>query len=213
MLLVYRSPRPRPNVGGDLIRCREITMRSALHLPWLLALAGIVAGPVISGNTDPPKPEIVALEVSQEGGQLVISFRLENAYQHFAQERVESGLPTRFEYEIRLVRNRKMWFDQKLKKRLEVEARYNAATMDYRVNYRLQDKLVDTRVVRDPKELARAMTEIHELPVFQLDNPLAGERPVALRVRGDLGSKTILWLIPDSITTDWTSTEKIRLER
>ena len=182
-----------------------------LGLAGLLVL-GLAAGPVAAAGDDPPKPEITGLRVAQEGGQLVISFRLDNAYDRFARERVESGLPTSFEFEIRLVRNRKMWFDQKLKKRLEVEARYNAATMDYRVNYRLDDKLVDTRVVRDPAELARAMTEIHDLPVFGVDNPLTGERSVTLRVRGDLGSKTILWLIPSSITTDWASLDRLHLE-
>jgi hypothetical protein len=186
-------------------------MRTLLLFPWLLAFVGVVPSPLASDSA-PPKPEIVALVVSQEGGQLVVSFRLINAFDSFAKERAESGLPTRFEYEMRLVRGRKWWFDRKLKKRLEVEARYNAATMDYRVSYRLEGKLVDTRVVREIPELKRAMTEIDSLPVFELDNPLAGERPVALRVRGELGSRTILWLIPDSITTDWASTEKITLE-
>jgi hypothetical protein len=89
---------------------------------------------------------------------------------------------------------------------------YNAVTREYLVNYKLDGRLIESRVVTDLEELERAMTLIHALPVFELAHGGSGrgglqeELPpprIQLTVRAQLGSKPFLFLFPNQIDTGW----------
>lgn len=165
-----------------------------------------------------PKPQIeglaMSLERSSPGGSSVeLDFALANALDGALRERIESGLPTTIVYEMQLVRERRLWLDRKvLKSALEVTASYDAVTMEYHIHHRLDDKLIASQVVQDFVELRRSMTELEDVPAFLLEQPL-GRRPVRVRVRADLGSRTWLSAIPVRVTTDWAETDRFRPQR
>ena len=78
---------------------------------------------------------------------------------------------------------------------------YNAVTHEYLVNYKLDGKLYDSRVVSDPDELKRAMTMINALAAFDFDEP-PPDRWV-LAVRAELGSRNVMLLFSRTIATNW----------
>ena len=189
-------------------------------MPWLgspLFLGGIaplgssgVAAPQAGTQPSSSQPkakradkaQIRDLLVLRDGRQLTVSFQLSNAFNRETLERIQSGLPTGFTYHLKLERRRAWWFDNRLQRSsLQVVAMYNAITREYLVNYKKDGELLDSRVVTSTEELRDALTIFHAWPAFELD-----DRPLdrlVLRLRADLGAKTILAFIPTTRRTDW----------
>jgi hypothetical protein len=168
-----------------------------------LCLALLVAG---AGST----PSIGHLKVTVEGQQVKVGFALQNAFDEDLRERIQSGLPTGFIYRFQLQKARKIWFDNTVQKsKLEVVAIYDAVTRDYRVDYKLNDKLIESRAVHDPEELELAMTRFEALPVLELKQGAKRERAF-LRVRAELGSRVRFLLLPTKIATDWVVSDRLR---
>jgi uncharacterized protein DUF4390 len=157
--------------------------------------------------------EISEIKINLDAGRVLTSFTLRDAFDRRLSERVDSGLPTPILYRFELSRDRKRWWDQKLKTAtLEVVAIYDAVTRDYTINYKLDDKLIESRTVRERKALEEAMTTIDQLPVFSLAG-LPQEGRLLVKVAAEMGSRTILSFIPVTINTDWKESPKFRAPR
>lgn len=179
-------------------------------LPGLLA-AGLLLALVWSGTSraaDAARIEDVRVEL--DGPRVLLSFRLADAFDEELQRRIESGLPSGYVFDLRLTRARKRWFDKDLESgQLQVAAMYNAVTGEYLINYKHNGDLVESRVVRDPSEVRSAMTEFEDLPAFSLER-VRSERRFRVRIRAELGTKTLLFFIPTTRTTDWVDSSKFR---
>jgi uncharacterized protein DUF4390 len=157
--------------------------------------------------------KISAIKISLDGDRVLTSFTLRDAFDRRLWERVDSGLPTPILYRFELSRDRKRWWDQKLKEAtLEVVAMYDAVTRDYTVNYKLDDKLIESRTVRERKALEEAMSTVDQLPVFSLAG-LPSDSRLLVKVAAETGSRTILSFIPVTINTDWKESPKFRVQR
>ncbi len=168
----------------------------------LAALLAVLAFPGLGGPDD-PRVAIQGLEL--DGPELKLSFRLDNAFHDELKRSIDSGLPTGFTFDFQLARPRKGWFNNTLDSvSLQVDAMYNAVTREYLVNYRLDGSLIESRVIREPDELRRAMTEFTDFRLFSVDGRPAGQR-LRVRVRADLGTGTFFFFIPRTISTDWAS--------
>jgi hypothetical protein len=118
-------------------------------------------------------------------------------------ERVQSGLPTELAFTLRLEHPRVWWFDKVFERTtLQVVAMYNAVTREYLVNYKLDGRLIESRIVTDLDELERAMTMIRSLPAFEIQEELPPPR-IQVTVRAQLGSKPFLLLFPNQVDTGW----------
>jgi hypothetical protein len=149
------------------------------------------------------EPRIEDLHVTRQNGRILVSFQLKDALDEDMLERVQSGLPTELDFTLRLEHPRVWWFDRVFERTtLQVVAMYNAVTREYLVNYKLDGRLIESRVVTDQDELERAMTLIHSLPAFELKEELPPPR-LQLTVRAQLGSKPFLFLFPNQIDTGW----------
>jgi Domain of unknown function (DUF4390) len=145
-------------------------------------------------------------------GQVQVSFQLAGAFDQETFDRVESGLPTTFTYQVELLRDRKRWWnDQLADATLEVVAMYNAVSKEYLVNFKRDGNLVESRLARSREELEAAMTRFERVPLFAVTDLKgdAGSRFV-LKARAELGSKTWLSFIPVHVNTDWTQSRKFR---
>ena len=157
------------------------------------------------------EPEIVDLTAVLDGRQVLVSFRLDGAFDDEVRERVETGLPTGFTYLVDLARDRKRWWDDQLaESRLEVVAMYNAVTREYLVNTKQDGKLVDSRTVRETAELEAALTRFTAVPAFAVPEIEPGQR-LLVRVQAQLGSKTWLGFIPTTVETPRAESRKFRL--
>lgn len=155
--------------------------------------------------------KISEIRVQLDGGQVLASFTLRGAFDRRLSERVESGLPTSILYRFELARDRKRWWDQKIAgNTLEVVAVYDAVARAYTVHQKLDGKLIESRTVRERKDLETAMTAIERLPVFPLDGLPRGGR-LLVKVQAVMGSRTMLSFIPVAINTDWKESRKFRL--
>jgi hypothetical protein len=153
---------------------------------------------------------ISGLNVAVDGGRVLASLTLVDAFRHRLRERVDSGLPTSIVYRFELDQDRTRWWDRYLEEcTLEVTAMYDAVARHYTVNYKLDGKLIDSRTVHDQQALAEAMTRVESLPVFTLAS-LPSRWRLLVKARAELGSRTILSIIPTAITTDWVESRKFR---
>lgn len=170
--------------------------------PILLLLA--LAAP----GTAAADARIRGLDVEVDGHRVVVEFRLEDGFDRALAERVTSGLPTAFEYEFELLRDRKRWFDRPLQSgSLQVIAMFDATAQEYLVNYKLDGKLIESRAVRSLDDLRAAMTRFDGLPVFNLE-PLPRRWRLLVKVRGVLGTRTLLSFVPAREATDWRESKK-----
>ncbi len=153
-------------------------------------------------------PEIHGLDVALDGRRVLLAFVLEDGFDREVVERVRSGLATSFTYEFELLRDRKRWLDRPLEQsELQVIAMFDAVASEYLVNYKLDGKLVESRMVRSLDELRKAMTRFEGLPAFTLE-PLPRRWRLLVKARAVLGSRTLLYVIPTRVTTDWKESEK-----
>jgi len=163
-----------------------------------------------AGGTE--KPHVSDLTVSLEAGHIDVGFTLTNIFDDELVERIQTGLPTGFDFKLRLVRSQRWWwFDPNLGSAdLNVVAMYNAVTGEYLVNYKQDGKLVDSRVVREIPELRDAMTRFESLRVFDTEG-LETKKRLWVRVQAELGSRHLLFLIPTTIETGWAESRRFRL--
>jgi len=154
---------------------------------------------------------ISPIKVAVDGDRTLASFALRDGFDKRLRGRIESGLPTSILYHIELHRDRKRWYDQKLRESsLEVTAMYDAVTRVYNVHFKLDDKLIESRTVHDLKTVEEAMTQIGPLPVFQLSG-ISPRWRLLLKVQAEMGSRTVLSVIPVTINTDWKDSPKFNI--
>lgn len=175
----------------------------------LLGLALLFAAP--SGE----KARISDLSLNLEGAEVYLSFDLDIEFDEELLSRIQSGLPTGFDFQFVLGKEQRRWwwFDRDLaKSRLQVVAMYNAVTRDYLVNYKRNGELVESRTVRDVAELKTAMTSFREVLAFNLAD-LETRKMLVARVRAEVGSKNLFSLIPTTIKTDWAEARRFQIPR
>ena len=177
-------------------------MRATLALAFLCGLA--------FASRASAEAKIIDFQVGLDGSQVLASVTLDHAFDRRFVARVDSGLPTLILYRFELDLDRRHWWDPRLKSNsLAVMAIYDAIARTYTVHFRLDDKLIESRTVHDRKALEAAMTRIERLPVFNLAD-IRNRRRLLLRVRAELGSRTVLSFVPVVITTDWVESQKFR---
>ena len=182
----------------------------ALSLSSVLGADALAAQPPREDSARTRKAGIAALSVVRDGDALLVSFRLDRALDARTWEKIESGLPTGFTYDIEIQRLRRRWFDKRVgATRLQVVAMYNALTRDYLVNFKRDGELYASQVVTSAADLERALTVFDRLPSIEIEDDQTGRDQTGrfvLRVRAELRSRTRLGLIPDRVHTAWAET-------
>ena len=176
------------------------SMRTALALLGLLALASQARA----------EADIKDLRATLDGDRVLATFTLTGGLDGRLSQRIDSGLPTSILYEIELHKDRKRWYDNRLDRAtLEVVAVHDAVARTYTVHLKLDGELVESRTVREREALDAAMTRIEGVPVFTLGEGTPRGR-LLIKVRAELGSRTILSFIPAAIRTEWRDSNKFR---
>ncbi len=188
--------------AGRLVCARLICALSLSIVPGGDQLA---AQPPREASVRSAEAAIAGLSAVRDGPVLLVSFRLVRAIDERVREKIESGLPTGFTYDIQVRRIRRLWFDEAVAAtRLQVVAMYNALTREYHVNFKRDGELYASRVVTSREDLERALTTFEEAPAVELAEKPPGR--LVLRVRAEVGTRTRLGLIPDRVHTAWAQT-------
>ncbi len=166
-------------------------------------LAALAAGPAAA------EPELRDLQVALDGHDIAVSFALVEAFDADLEERIQAGLPTGFVYRFRLYRDHQRWFDADLgAATVEVVTMYNAVTDEYLVNTKVDGELVGSRLLRDPAELAQAMTRFEGVHLFTLDPEIPPDWRLLIRGRAQLDEPGRFLFMPTSVETPWTRSRK-----
>jgi hypothetical protein len=176
-------------------------MKHAVALAWL----GLLFAAEPQG-----KPRLDEPRVGLDGQRIEVSFALIDGFNEELLERIRAGLPSGYVFDLRLVRDRKRWFDVQIdSSRLEVVASYDAVTREYLVNTKQDGKLIESKIVRDDRELERALTQFEAVPIFTLEGG-GGRRRLLLRMRAEIDSANLLFFIPRRVATPWRYSRKFR---
>jgi Domain of unknown function (DUF4390) len=175
-----------------------------------LAILALAVSLLLVSQARADSARISPIKVSLDGDRVLAAFALRDGFDAPLRRRIESGLPTSILYRIELNRDRKRWYDRRLRATsLEVTAMYDAVARAYNVHFKLDGKLIESRTLRDLKEVQVAMTEIGPLPVFGLAG-ISRRWRLLLKVQAEMGSRTVLSFIPVTISTDWKESPKFR---
>lgn len=154
--------------------------------------------------------KITDLRAALDGDRVLATFTLAGGLDGRLSERIDSGLPTSILYEIELHKDRKRWYDNRLDRAtLEAMAVHDAVARTYTVHLKLDGELIESLTVRDRADLEAAMTRIDGVPVFTLGDGSPRGR-LLIKVRAELGSRTILGFIPAAVHTEWKDSNKFR---
>lgn len=204
-------------MSGFFHRLTKLLFSAALAL---VALALVALAPSDMADIDQPssdsvpkkasKAVIADFKVNIEHHQVLMTFRLANAFDKNLKRRLESGLPTSLVFDFALVRKRRIWFNKTVASgQLQVSAMYNAVSREYLVNYKHDGDLIESKLLRDPEELYVAMSEFEKLAVLSVEGQEGG---LVARVRAELGTGSLLFFIPTRRTTEWVEKD-IHVER
>ena len=160
------------------------------------------------------KPRIQDLEVAVEGAQISADFRLVDVFDDALIERIQTGLPTGFDFQFKIVKPLPLWPFATTRSlettSFQAVAMYNAVTKEYLVNYKQDGELINSLVVLGLDELEEAMTRFESIVLFSSEG-IRSTRRLHVRARAAVGSRSILFLIPTRVKTDWADSERFRL--
>lgn len=183
---------------------------SSLMCLLALCLATWIPGERVAASEGTPA-RVSDLRLRIEESQVFVSFKLLHAFDETLRKRIDSGIPTGFDYNFQLVRDRKTWFDTDVDRgRLRVDAMYNAVTREYLINYRQNGDLIESKVVREPSALKAALTEFEDFPLFTVEGKATRQR-LRVRLRAELGTQQIFFFIPKKLTTSWVETRRFQM--
>ncbi len=137
---------------------------------------------------------------------VLVSLELGEAFPSEILERVRSGLPLTFTYYFSLQSKRtikdKVW----IKTKITVTCKYDPVKIEYRLNFRKDDQLFDTRYFHSWSEAAKYMSSFQNLSLFEVPEEAKGEE-IFLSLKVHLLSKTKWLIFPSSISvSEFTST-------
>lgn len=160
------------------------------------------------------RAQIEGLEVAIDRGKISASFRLENVFDQELVERIQTGLPTGFDFQFKIVRPLPIWpfaTTRSLESTdFQAVAMYNAVTREYLVNYKQDGELIDSVVVLELGELERALTRFENVMLFSTAD-IRSNRRLHVRARALIGSRNILFLVPTTLKTAWAESQRFRL--
>ena len=147
--------------------------------------------------------EIVELVPVIRGEGILVSFRVEEAFDEDIVQAIETGLEVSFRYHVELRRVRRGWFDEKAASRLiQTTVVYDNLTKRYSLTREIDGEIDATELVDNPDAMRRFMTSFESLLLFDVSFMEPNEE-FYLRARGVTRDRNVLLLIPWNVGADW----------
>jgi len=147
--------------------------------------------------------EIVELVPVIRGEGILVSFRVEEAFDEDIVQAIETGLEVSFRYHVELRRVRRGWFDEKTASRLiQTTVVYDNLTKRYSLTREIDGEIDATKLVDNPDAMRRFMTSFESLLLFDVSFMEPNEE-FYLRANGVMRDRNVLLLIPWDVGADW----------
>ena len=144
------------------------------------------------------EPRFAEFSLQVEHRVISATIRVEGAFDPEVMERVRSGFPVTFTYDFALKTGRRLRDRTWARARVTVTCKYDPVRVEYRLNFRKDGQLFDTRYVHHWPDASRAMISLANLALFDVPEEARG-RPVFIAVRAHLLSRTKWLLWPDDL--------------
>jgi hypothetical protein len=134
---------------------------------------------------------------------ILVSFRVEDAFNSEMERAIETGLPVTFRYNVELKRVRGVWFDRRVsRRRILTTVVYDNLTQRYSLTREIDGEIDATYVVDDDVAMREFMTNFESVHLFDVSDVRANEE-YYLRVNGVMKDRNLLLFIPWDIGADW----------
>ena len=182
---------------------RFLRGRKALFVGLLLAGAGRKS---LAEN-----PHIHPLQVEVRRNEVLINFVLNGALDPTLSRRLESGLETSIDYEIKLEERNRYWFDEFLAARkLRVTAAYDSVRREYVVREVWDGKAGASQTTKEFAEAARLLVSGSSVPVFRV---LSGwpHKHLYVKMKASYDSGHFFALAPVDSSTEWKKSKTFKI--
>ncbi len=147
--------------------------------------------------------EIVELVPVIRSEGILVSFRVEEAFDEDIVQAIETGLEVSFRYNVELRRVRRAWFDDKAASRqIQTTVAYDNLTKRYSLTREIDGEIDATEVADNPDAMRRFMTSFESLLLFDVSFMEPNEE-YYLRANGVMRDRNVLLLIPWNVGADW----------
>ncbi len=164
---------------------------------WVALVLGAFAVPLGEAA------QIVDLVSLVRGGNLHVSFRVEDGFTEEIERAIETGLEVSFRYNVELKRVRSIWLDALIAKRqVRTMVSYDNLTKRYSLTREIDGEIDRTAVVADADAMRRFMTSVEALSVFEV-SVMEPNDEYYLRVNGVMKDRNLLLFIPWDVSAGW----------
>ena len=148
---------------------------------------------LIGGLARAEEPRISEFSLKVEHRVVSVTVQVEDGFPPEVMERIRSGLPVTFTYEFALKSSRSLRDKTWARAKVSVTCKYDPVLVEYRLNFRKEGQLYDTRFVHHWTEASRGMAELAGLALFDVPEEARG-RPVFVTAEARLLARS-KWLI------------------
>jgi uncharacterized protein DUF4390 len=174
---------------------------------WALLVAALAIS--AAARADPP--HIAPLVVDVRGSDLFITFVLNGAVDPDLARRIESGLETAIDYDVRLLERNRYWFDQELEShRFRVTAAYNPVRREYVVRDFWDRKPAGTVATGEFTEAARLLVARTRLPTFRVRRGWP-HKHLYVKMRAAYDAGHFFALAPVESSTEWKKSKTVKV--
>ena len=150
--------------------------------------------------------EIVELVPVIRESSILVSFRVEDAFDESIAHDIETGLTVSFRYNVQLRQVRRMWWDRVAESReIRTTVTYDNLTQRYSLTRMVDGEIDRTDVVADAAAMRRFMTTFESLALFDVAGMTPNEA-YHVRANGVMKEGNLLLLIPWNTGAPWEST-------
>jgi hypothetical protein len=175
------------------------------------AAAAALAFAALAPSARAEPPHISPLTVDVSGADLFLTFVLNGAVDPDLARRIESGLETSIDYDVRLAERNRYWFDQELDShRFRVTAAYNPVKREYIVRDFWDRKPAATVATSDFTEAARLLVSRSRLPAFRVRRGWP-HKHLYVKMRASYDAGHFFALAPVDSTTEWKKSKTVKV--
>jgi hypothetical protein len=175
---------------------------------FVAAAAALLA---FSATARAETPHISPLTVEVSGSDLSLTFVLNGAIDPDLARRIESGLETSIDYDVRLAERNRYWFDQDLDAHhFRVTAAYNPVKREYVVRDFWDRKPAATVATSDFSAAARLLVSRSRLPAFRVRRGWP-HKHLYVKMRASYDAGHFFALAPVDSTTEWKKSKTVKV--
>lgn len=151
--------------------------------------------------------EISNITISFQEDDLILSFKADEVFVKDVESRIKSGLEVIFRYEICIKKPRRILNDPVfLRKVLTTHVQYDPFKNQYKLQKKIDDKMVESKMTDSEKEMRLWMTSFSNLRFLLLSVLKKGSK-YYIAIKGDFLSSSFFFFIPTGVKADWKKKE------